>query len=1173
MPASSEIITCIILQIQLMRVSSMLGLHADDCSKLPNIGGNGFIWILLVAAGTFFVTHQAPLEGSRPATTERSISDWFGDQHIDARLWQDPFAAVAEAMEKSSTKSSELKPENCRDPTHVYFNSHYCRSPFHSSAPSESFALVVSTSGAPYSEEHEARRRARYAILAGLDAEGFVPKDPQHIGFYWPRVGVSPTADTSQAAQVIPISAARMVPSGASARPQDVLVPKTVPFEWFKHKNPHDPRKILLLWFDEDVLGPDPLPLNQLASLFCAKRGSSPPPDTFAALGRIRMIGPHSSRILQAMVGEVEGKEESYWSGLCPEWPTSVSRPQFYVSDATASDSTLLPPADAACGAVNCLNLFFDKHGIDLYRLVATDEALARAIREELKLRGVDKQTRSFATRVANWFVGPNPSRSLIKRPERPQGDERARKHSHIVLVSEWDTLYAQALPESMARCFGEERACRQGGDPYGGKDWLHPFKYLRGLDGQMPNDKANSSDASKDTGSKQDKESKDNGKSRLDPRVKDRAEGQSQFDYLRRLGDRIQQLDARLRREGENGIAAVGVLGSDLYDKLLVLQALRPLLPDAWFFTTDLDALFLHPTAQIRTRNLLVASSFGLQLAHEAQGGIPPFRSSYQTAEFLATRAAIQSDGSADGRARRRAWSATPLVFEIGSSRVFQFANRDPTQVRPATTDGMSAAATSANGSPETAVNGNGCKKDLLSCKEIHPAPTEMVPPLSNTLKLGLLTLGLVTGLSLALYILLSFSTVRSGTWHAIDTYMGRAESPAGLIARILVLVLGVAVAIILLGKLLHAGVPTLADWLTQDGQPMIPLEGISVWPTVFLRSATFFLCIWLVARGWQRLDENTEKIIQDLHLRPTWRNVLAGRAAILRLGPPWIKLARRFGYHLPAGGAAQHGNVARFWRKYIYQGHLIARMGRVALGLAAMAVLWFILVLIFGNPHDPTRGQVSLWAYKITTFALIVTTLVLIFCVADATLLCWRVTRAFRAKTAGVWPPRTLQEFSARFDLPQRVLDDWIDLVFVSKRTKCITTLFYYPFLVIALIVVSRSSLFANYGRNIPDLIAMGVGVLIITACAVVLRWTAEESRAKARRRLSQEIIVARNLNDGGHRAGQLEVLLRRVEELREGAFSPFSQQPMVRAMLLPLGSLGGTALLEYLLLPGFI
>src|SRR5262245_11007349 len=1036
---------------------------ADD-SKLPNIGGNGFIWLLLVAAGTFFVTHQPPLEGSRPATTERSIPDWFVDQHIDARLWQDPFAAVAEAL----AKSSELKRENCQsnDPKYHYFKNLYCRSPLHSPARAESLALVVSTSGAPYSEEHEARRRARYAILAGLDAEGFVPKDPQHIGFYWPNAEASPPPP-AQTAEVIPISAAQNAwpsgavpsqavqrvqagasqgtPSAAAARSQDVPVPKTVPFEWFKHRNPGDGRKILLLWFDEDALGPDPLPLKQLASLFCADRGSSSPPDTFAAFGQIRMIGPHSSRILQAMVEEVAG-EQSYWSELCPEWPSSASRPQFYVSDATASESTLLPEADAACGAVNCLNVFFDKHGgIDLYRLVATDEALARAIREELKLRGVDKQTPRFATRVADWFAGPEAPRSLIGRPEQSQGDAQTGNHSHIVLVSEWDTLYAQALPESMARCFGEKKACRQGADPYGGKDWLHPFKYLRGLDGQMPNDGASSRNASKDTGSKQDKESKDNGKSRLDPSVKDRAEGQGQLDYLRRLGDRIQQLDARLRREGQDGIAAVGVLGSDLYDKLLVLQALRPLLPDAWFFTTDLDALFLHPTAQIRTRNLLVASSFGLQLANEAQGGIPPFRSSYQTAEFLATRAAIQSDGSDDGRARRRAWSVTPLVFEIGSSRVFQFANRDPSQAGPAATDGKSAAEASANGGPETAANGNGCKNDLLSCNEIHPPPSAMVPPLSRNLALGLLALGLVTGLGLVVYVVLSYSAVRRRTWLVIDAYMGRARTPTGLVARALASLLGVAVVILVLGKLLYMGVPTLADWLTRNDQPMIPLEGISVWPTVFLRLATFFLCIWLVARGWQRLDENTEKIIQDLHLRPTWQNVLAARDAILRVGPPWIRLARRFGYHLPAGGAAQHGNVARFWRKYIYQGRLIARLGRVALGFAAMAVLWFILVLIFGNPHDPTRGQVSLWAYKITTFALIVTTLVLIFCVADATLLCWRVTKAFRAEIAGVWPPRTLQEFSARFDLPPRFLDDWIDLVFVSKRNQ----VHYHPVL----------------------------------------------------------------------------------------------------------------------------
>jgi hypothetical protein len=121
---------------------------------------------------------------------------------------------------------------------------------------------------------------------------------------------------------------------------------------------------------------------------------------------------------------------------------------------------------------------------------------------------------------------------------------------------------------------------------------------------------------------------------------------------------------------ENTGGIQAVGVLGSDLYDKLLVLQALRPLLPNARFFTTDLDALLLHPAEQKVTRNLLVASGFGLQLRPDVQGAIPPFRSNYQTAEFLAARIAVRSN-----KPPSHCWTDSPRLFEIGSSRAFQFA------------------------------------------------------------------------------------------------------------------------------------------------------------------------------------------------------------------------------------------------------------------------------------------------------------------------------------------------------------------------------------------------------------------------------------------------------------------------------------------------------------------
>jgi hypothetical protein len=234
-------------------------------------------------------------------------------------------------------------------------------------------------------------------------------------------------------------------------------------------------------------------------------------------------------------------------------------------------------------------------------------------------------------------------------------------------------------------------------------------------------------------------------------------------------------------------------------------------------------------------------------------------------------------------------------------------------------------------------------------------------------------------------------------------------------------------------------------------------------------------------------------------------------------------------------------------------------------------MLLVWALLAWVFGIPPIPARGNLSLAAYVTVTCLVGLCTLVLIALVADATLLTWRVVKAFRSETK-IWPEETLQHFSQRLGLPSDVLDDWIDLVFVSKRTKCATTLIYFPFLIIALMAVSRSPLLANYHPNIADLVTVSLGVLIVIGCAVALRQSAEASRAKARRRLADQLIVARKGKSGGTLGAQLELLMKRVEELHEGAFSPLSQQPLVRAMLLPLGSLGGTALLEYLLLPGF-
>jgi hypothetical protein len=1127
---------------------------ADD-SKLPNIGGNGFVWILLAVAGTYFATHPLPLSGSRPAGTDRTLVERVGEQHVDARLWQDPFAAVADQV----AKSPDLKPENCHRLDRYPDIATYCRPPWKDKSGVPILVLVASTTGTPYAEDQESRRRRRYAVLAGLDAEGFVPEDSQHIGFYWPQPPVPrpdpvtvhvvvtsvdrPEIDLPASSTKtdfphgnVPISPAKTEsrqdtnasPSPAASRPE---LPKIVPYEWFQPR-PERPdvvasyQHILLLWFDEDVLAaPDhatppplhPAPLRQYAELLCSyldrqKTGSA----------EVKILGPQLSTTLKAMVDEItRSKSEKDWaSGAC----AGSEPPAFYVSQATVSDATLLPKcSDGSCPSYPSLKALFEKKRIPLHRLTATDDALALAIGEELGRRDIK--------------FGENGG---------PQ----------VALISEWDTLYGRALPDAMARCLGRSSCEAAGGNPFLEKKWLHPFAYVRGLDGQMPTAGGiDSANGGKDRGSKPDGDNKDSGKNRPDPNVKARAEGQSQFDYLQRLGDSVRQLDADLRLENTGGIQAVGVLGSDLYDKLLVLQALRPLLPNARFFTTDLDALLLHPAEQKVTRNLLVASGFGLQLRPDVQGAIPPFRSNYQTAEFLAARIAVRSN-----KPPSHCWTDSPRLFEIGSSRAFQFAETsalDPSACEAVLRDceeGPSATSCTPARKETRRFDHSPCKNQLTDCSLIHPVATAMLPQMRSKAFTGLAVIALLIGVGLATIPPAIQRFGRPRVESGVEPQLQFSRSTRVLVFFGSLVILGTA--------LVWFASP--GDWLTRGGEPILLFEGITVWPTILLRSATLALCIWLLLYSLDKLDANMRQIERDLHLEQTTREAERRWAAL----PFAMKLAYGLGYDSPD---TERDDVSHFWCKYYYRGEFWPRLGRVTIGVFAVWLFYFLLTLIFDTPSAPTRGGLSEQLYSLVTSALFLCTLALIFFVADATWLCRQLTRDIRPATV-FWPEQTLNELKQQYGLSREALADCLDLRFLAQRSKCITALLYGPFLIIALIVVSQGGLPAQYGRSIPAFVAVGVALLVVIGCVVALRMSAEATRAAAHRRLTERLLRAKGCQDGGPVADQLELVLRRIGELREGAFSPFAQQPVVRAMLLPLGGFGGTALLNYLVGPGF-
>ena len=145
-----------------------------------NLGASGVAWILLAAAGTYFVVHTPPLEGNRPPTTEAFLRAPPSVQDVNSRLWQDPFAAIVDKL----TKSTDLKPENCDVKIEVR---DHCVSPLSAASDPASpppIVIAASVTGAPYSEDHEFRRRIRYAIGAGLDRQGFVPGIPSILASF-----------------------------------------------------------------------------------------------------------------------------------------------------------------------------------------------------------------------------------------------------------------------------------------------------------------------------------------------------------------------------------------------------------------------------------------------------------------------------------------------------------------------------------------------------------------------------------------------------------------------------------------------------------------------------------------------------------------------------------------------------------------------------------------------------------------------------------------------------------------------------------------------------------------------------------------------------------------------------------------------------------------------------
>jgi hypothetical protein len=170
---------------------------------------------------------------------------------------------------------------------------------------------------------------------------------------------------------------------------------------------------------------------------------------------------------------------------------------------------------------------------------------------------------------------------------------------------------------------------------------------------------------------------------------------------------------------------------------------------------------------------------------------------------------------------------------------------------------------------------------------------------------------------------------------------------------------------------------------------------------------------------------------------------------------------------------------------------------------------VTFFILFPMFGMPVYGHRSDFADQLYYWTVVLFWLSLQCLTFIVFDATWSCLRVVQKLSGETK--WPHETLGAYDRRMSLSEiTLLHDCIDLDFVGKRTRCIGSLIYLPFILIALLIVSRSSIFANYAPSVTILVSQLISLSVVFACAIMLWWAANSARNTARDKLKEGSFV---------------------------------------------------------------
>jgi hypothetical protein len=1094
-------------------------------SKLAIIGT---ITIGLAIAGVVMV--QQPLKSTRPPFIGGEPKPQVAEGVARARLWEDPLEAARRVAKfDGEVKSAVGDLKDDVDRVRAIRQELDDRIDQNQERPIT--VLLVTTEGGSSGESRETRLRDRYAIGSALSTACYVPQNDDQLSYVeWrDRAGTS----------------------------------RVLPYEWYRE----GPRKcsyektwaqgVLILWVSSEITGDHPIGTLQklVQSILCQEsaiggRACQTSPDGMILLDlkrerhvRFKILGPRSSsafrNLLEEAVSTLQGREDHLiWANaggrveLYSPWATAMPRLLTHELSVTAK-----PPQSAECVSSDpnreklCWILL--RAGIELKHTIGSDDQLLSALTQELERRRVKFE------------------------------------RDAVILISEWDSFYGRVLPVEFTaavchrvaqrsdvenRTIGAERlalirsACPtvdqavdlQVKSPKGTRGLglnVWRYSYLRGLDGEIPGGER--ADATKGSGSKAMKNVL------FDTRVLERPVGTGQFDYAQRLADRIERDMAEVANaitdaedNNQNPVAAIGILGSDAYDALLILQAMRDRFPGAVFFTTDLDSRLVYADEYRWTRNLVTASHYGLELYGMLQRDVPPFRSSYQTSAYFATLQAVKHvrplttcPPGDTGPSTSSAGTALPpcgYKANLTADRVW-FSAVEPPRLYEVGRHGAVDLTVGAVGEGE----GYTLHAPRVDLSEESPQTNGRRPP--SGVIYGSIGLAYVIG-----FVLL-WTKPTSNRW--LTAHSG----------------------VLVLSALCAFGFAYFVDRFALDvvlkdhdqGEPFYWLEGVSLWPTEILRGLATLLALGFLVKAWRDLKSNLDNMTEQYGFASQAKEVRTEGWSRYLMTAQWVLSPR---------GRRSEEHMGNLWSLYREASSGMHRLPRILLLVTIYAVSFVLLWKVMGAEDfaGPCRGTFSCRLDGVFALASYLCGAVLNLFVFEAVLLCRRWISSLARVTEG-WPQALTEHLKLQSEQNVAKAREMMKIELIAQRTEVVNRLVRYPFIVLLIMMVARNQYFDNW--HFPLLMVVGwvVNVALAVAAALLLYRAAEQARDAGLARLNHQVL--QGLDRGS--ANDADVKLTRqviedIEAVGQGAFVPIWRQPVVE-----LSFYGLLALLQYLYL----